>query len=58
MEEPKLENKPYKKIVPLRGKFAAKLRNEFKKELSKNGKQKSMFKFSTNFRYLTLYFRL
>lgn len=39
MDKPKLGDKPYKKIVPLKGRFLAKLKNEFKKELSRNGKQ-------------------
>lgn len=39
METPKLGDKPYKKIVPLKGKFLAKLKKEFQKELSINGKQ-------------------
>lgn len=48
MDKPKLGNKPYKKIVPLKGKFLAKLKNEIRKESSKNGKQKSMYKLNFN----------
>lgn len=41
MEKPKLENKSYKKIVPLRGGLAQKLKKvlEKEKEFPKNGKQ-------------------
>lgn len=39
MDKPKLGEKTYKKIVPLKGNLLAKLKNELKKELSKNGKQ-------------------
>lgn len=44
MDPPKLENKNYKKVVPLKGRLLDKLKNEFKKELSKNGKQKKACK--------------
>ena len=40
MEKPKLENKTYKKIVPLKGNLLQKLKNELKKITKENGKQK------------------
>lgn len=45
MDTPKLGNNTYKKVVPLKGRLLDKLKNEFKKELLKDGKQKSMKKF-------------
>lgn len=42
MEPPKVINKSYKKIVPLRGNLAQKLKNELMK-MTQNGKQKCLF---------------